>query len=304
MVAGIVPARYYYKAALLRKRRCASNPAEPPENIFCATPGAVVPRETELMSILYLFFAIIGVLVVSIIIAAISLIFHVKISSRINNLEKDIEKKTLEFDALKKDRSTGHSPANRDSPLDMSTKVFELPVSQENLMTAEVHPVEEGSIQIVRNVRGTFETTDTAIMSHGYSVHPAAITDAGQQPEIRRGPEPAAVPPLKTPSPPLPAKQPEPEPAGSVIPLLSRATGRPEFNQLYKSLVETLKKSADQPIAFDFSGIESLNDGELEYLEKIHSFLANQRRSLTFLNCSGNLAALLRRRPQIAPLIR
>lgn len=253
------------------------------------------------MPILYLFFAIIAVLVISIVFTVISLISHVKISSRINNLEKDIEKKTLEYDALKKERSTGQSTINRSSPLDMSTKVFEIPDSQENQQPVEERPIEEGSIQIVRNVGGTFETTDTVINSHGYSEPQAVTGNAAAQWETKAAaPKPVAA----QSSPAQPAKQRAPLPAGCVIPLLSRTTGAPDFNQLYKSLVEALKNSPDPAVAFDFSGIESLNDGELEYLEKIDVSLASQGRLLEFLHCSGNLAALLQRHPKIAPLIR
>lgn len=241
-----------------------------------------------------------ALLVISVVFIVINLIYHVKITSRISNLEKDVDKKTLEFDALKKDRSAGPSAARYDTQLDTHTKVFEMPLSQVDQQTVEETPIEEGSIQIVRNVRGTFETTDTMIHDHEYPETPA-------EPEPIP-PQPKTVTPTFSHASPFAsiaaAKKPAPLPAGIVIPLFSKTAQGPDFNQLYKSLVDAMKTSGDASFAFDLSGIESLNDGEVEYLEKIYSSLESQRRSLVFLHCSGNLAALIRRRPHIAALIR
>jgi hypothetical protein len=245
----------------------------------------------DTMSILHLFFAIIALLFISIAIIAVNLIYHIKITSRLNNLEKDVEKKTLEFDALKKGRSAGQFAVHRDSPVDRHTKVFEMPLSQSVAQAVEENPVEEGSIQIVRNVGGTFETTDTVIHGNGYSETLAETGDTAALPNIKAAP----IPPSAAPSSP---------PAGIIIPLFSKTVRGPDFSQLYKSLVDAIKTFPNQAIAFDLSGIESLNDGELEYLEKVYLSLANQHRSLVFLGCSGNLVPLIRRRPQIAPLIR
>jgi hypothetical protein len=253
------------------------------------------------MSILHLFFAIIGVLLVSIAFIVVNLIYHLKITSRLNNLEKDIEKKTLEFDALKKDRPSGHSTVRQEFQADMQTKVFEMPLSQSIQQPIEEDHVEEGSIQIVRNVRGTFETTDTVVLDQGYSEAPDKTEDLAARPKIKA----ASVAPSDAPSfsPPLKKQTASPS-ADIVIPLFSRMARGPDFNQLYQSLVDAMKTSADRTIAFDLAGIESLDDGELEYLEKIYLSLVSQRRSLVFLHCSGYLAALIRLRPQIAPLIR
>jgi len=253
------------------------------------------------MSILHLFFAIIALLVISIAFIMVNIIYHVKITSRLNNLEKDIEKKTFEFDALKKDRSAGQSAVHHDSPVDMHTKVFETPLSQSVQPQIEESPVEEDSIQIFRNVGGTFETTDTVIHNNAYAETPSGPVKVAAQPKIKAPPAAPSNAPVFSPA---SVKQPASPPAGIVIPLFSRTAHGPDFNQLYKSLVDAMNTSADQAIAFDLSGIESLDDGELEYLEKIYLSLTSQRRSLFFLHCSGYLAALIRLRPQIAPLIR
>lgn len=254
------------------------------------------------MSILHLFFAIISVLLVSIAFMALNLFYHLKITSRVNNLEKDIEKKTLEFDALKKERSTGQSAARFNTQADMSTKVFEMPLTQEMEQPANEEAVEEDSIQIVRNVRGTFERTDTVIHNHGYLETPSEPSDTSVRPTIKSPPPAPAVRPIAAAT--KQAAAPLPGAAGTIIPLFSAVIGGPDFNQLYKSLVEAMKSSGGPAFAFDLSGIESLNAGELEYLEKIYQSLAGQRRSLVFLHCSANLAAMIRHRPHLAPLIR
>ena len=246
------------------------------------------------MSILQIFFVIIAVLTISIICIVLNIIYHAKIIARINNLEKDIEKKTLEFDVLKRERTTGQSIAHQESPLDNHTHVFELPVSQEEPQPIEESVFEEGSIQIVRNVGGTFQTTDAIIHGHGHQPTPTEPDNAPSRPK-----------PNLTPVPPPRVLRPAPPPAGTVIPLYSSAAKGPDFNRLYQSLLEAMKKSADPAIAFDFSGVESLNDGELEYLEKTNLSLVNSRRTLTFVHCSENMAALIRRRrPSIASHIR
>lgn len=252
------------------------------------------------MSILHLFFAIIALLVISVVFVVVNLVYHVKITSRLSNLEKDVEKKTLEFDALKKDRSAGPSAASHDAQLDTHTRVFEMPLLQDVQQPVEDTPVDGGSIQIVRNVRGTFETTDTMIHDHAYPETPAEPEPIPPQPKT-------ATPPFSHGSPfasIAAVKKPAPPPARVVIPLFSKTAQGPDFNQLYQSLVEAMKTSVDSAFAFDLSGIDSLSEGELEYLEKIYSSLASQRRSLAFLHCSGNLAALIRQRPHIASLIR
>jgi hypothetical protein len=258
------------------------------------------------MPIQIVFYAIIGVLLLSIAFVTVNLVYHIKITSRLNNLEKEVEKKTHEFDLLKKERSPGHAAPPADEPLDMHTKIFEAPIIHETTPSAEEPPIGEDSIQIVRNVGGTFETTDTVIHGHGYE-QPSAPVEAEVRPEAApAAPKPAIRVPFApaVAREPVMARQPAARPSGTVIPLFSPAVRGPDFTTLYNALVEAMKDRANAAVSFDLSGIDALNDGELDYLEKLCVSLVNQRRPPTLVHCSGNLAGAIRRRPNIAPLVR
>jgi len=259
------------------------------------------------MSAIHVFYVIIAVLAISVILVIINLVYHLRISSRLTNLEEDVEKKSLEFDALKKERAAGHGSGNtQGSPVDLvgtHTRIFEAPVFTETTpQPADENPIEEGSIQIVRNVGGTFETTEKTIHGQDYSDQSAATGESVVHPEVKTTPEQAPVQPPAAPALSQTPKSAKPA-EGVVIPLFSQVINGPDFNQLYKALVEALKKSP-ATVTFDLANIESLSDGELDYLEKIKASLVNQHRPLALINCPGNLAALMQRRPAIASLIR
>lgn len=242
------------------------------------------------MSILHLFLVILGVLMIALVLTVINWIFQAKISSRIAAVEKELEKKTLELDSLRKEKATAAARAERASAVE-TVQPPEQPIQQQT--------IDEGAIQIVRNVRGTFSTASS------YSPVPPAAPYDGQ---------PAATAPddstrrlsvirPEIPRPPVPPAGGGPA-ASTIIPLFSAARQGPDFTLLYDSLVAAMKTPDNRPIALDFSYINSLSDPELDYVEKICLLLAGQQRRLSFMCCSPALTEFLQRRPLIAALLR
>ena len=263
------------------------------------------------MSALYLFIAIIVVLSISIILAIANWIFQARISSRIGSLEEELEKKNLEFDAFKKERASAQTAAKAAPTLEMSPQL-DMPMSQQT--------VDDGAIQIVRNIRGTFQPADAHADRPG-NESAAAQTKAWppQEPQLRPSEEqgaigdtehwppaghattPAAVAPSYS-APAAPPSSPEP---GAVISLFSPALRGADFDFLYKAIIDILKtRPADRVIGVDFASVVSLRDQDLDYLEKIYWSLKGQNRSLVFLHCSRTIATLAERHPPLASLIR
>jgi cell division protein FtsL len=258
------------------------------------------------MTVLPLFIAILSVLCISIVFSILIWALQFKLSSRIAALEEKLQKKTLEFDALKKEHASLAS-SQKTAPVVEVAEPLEMPL--------QTQAINEGEIQIMRNVRGTFTVAESEEMPeqrrsprnegpleatrvddvHGF---PPAITPASGRIPAAWQPRPVRFP--------APAAQ-KPQNGGAidaVIPLFSPVAQGPDFNNLYAALIELLKSGENRLIGFDFGGIQFLNDGELEYLEKIYRSLASQKRSLVLLNCSGTLTALLQRRPPLATLVR
>jgi hypothetical protein len=278
------------------------------------------------MSVLVLFTAILVVLVISIIFAIVNWIFQAKLSSRIAQVEEELEKKNLEFDAFKKERGSAMAVKASAPAVEMSPQL-DMPISQQT--------VEEGSIQIVRNVRGTFEAAPaggTHETAAGYAERfdagaarapaapakswptqePGSVAEAQESDDTKRwananqskSPPAATAPRGAAPSAAAFQERQPPTGAGVVLPLFSAAAGRADFNLLYNTLMNTLKTRPDRTIAIDCSGVQTLGGQELDYLEKLHLSLKNQGRSLVFVHCAQNLAALLQCRSSLAASLR
>jgi hypothetical protein len=274
------------------------------------------------MSALYLFIAILVVLFISIIFAIVNWIFQAKISSRIGHLEEELEKRNLEFDLFRKERISAQVSARTAPAMEMSPQM-DMPLSQQT--------VDDGSIQIVRNVRGTFEPANPGAEAfpsptNGEHLGGAASAEPGRpwspEPVARGTDEVAAIDDTKRwanaglqkqpaetmPRPPTPAAAPPRPPiapfAGVTIQLFSRTSSAADLNFLYTSLMKILKTRTDRIIGIDCAGVQSLSDQEIEYLEKLCWSLKGQNREVVFSNCSSDLIVCLQRRPSLASLIR
>lgn len=273
-------------------------------------PGAIARKCLE-MSVFHLFIAIIALLVLSIVLSIINWAMQAGISARIALLEKELEKKTAEFDMLKKERIAPPVQSHPVPPdMDMATR-FDIPI--------EPQLVNDGEIRVVRNVRGTF----TPVEDDAHTFPPPRSEQATEATRIESI-SPVAAASRRSPQPMRPdfvpdearginlaphpsthqAQQSSRAPApGIVIPLFNRQTGEADFNALYGNLVTALKKSSCQSIAFDCGGIQYLSDGEIEYLEKIHRSLVSQGRHLHLVHCSKELKTILFTRQELATTV-
>ncbi|MBN2035348.1 MAG: hypothetical protein JW768_01270 [Chitinispirillaceae bacterium] len=263
------------------------------------------------MSIVTLFVAILGVLFISIVITVINWIFQSRLSARITLLEKELEKKTLEFDTLRKER--GGQPAQSEPRpfIDVPAQA-DMPLEQES--------IDDGSIKIFRNVRGTFapaieesveathvDDTDSGIQGWQHAIdrddtgYASYTADQNARQDSTCGMQDQTAPSLR---PVTPGHAQAARESFVAIPLLAASGQGADFNLLYQQLCEILNAPLKQNLAFDCGGIQFLSGPELEYLEKIHQSLAAQNRPLALINCSSSLAALLRQRPNLASLVR
>jgi hypothetical protein len=271
------------------------------------------------MSIFTLFILICGVLALSLLFSVLNMVLQARIASRITLLEKELDKKTLAFDSLKKERASLYTQAQQNTPA--------VELSTQYQVKTEPQLVDDGEIRVVRNVRGTFTPamdTEEPLPSTTMQTDsaPGETSDAGpvrkSAPTIAAQPEeypddtkrwqqnmPTATPRTHAPVARYPALQ---APVASnppvVIALFSQAAGGLDFNAVYETLITVLKSQTTQSIAFDCGGIQFLSDPELEYLEKIFQSLVAQNRTLQLLNCCDALVDLLQRQPDLASLVR
>jgi hypothetical protein len=220
-----------------------------------------------------------------------------------------LEKKNLEFDVFKKERTaTQAAPKAAAAALEMSDNI-DMPLSQQT--------VEEGAIKIVRNVRGTFKTADAPANSYPHSWETeqqgegigssTAETGTGTIEDTKRWPpadrqkttmDNTLRPKLAA------AVSPATSEADVVIPFFSQAAQGADFNFLNSAIVNVLKTRPDRTIFVSCAGVDLLSDPDLDYLEKICASIASQNRSLAFVQCGRNLAPLMMRRPSLASLVK
>jgi hypothetical protein len=143
----------------------------------------------------YLLYGGIGLSILLCLFFGISNWIHLmSVSSRASRIETEIEKKTLEFDALRKDKQAG-APAV--SGPDTSPKTLA------EAMTGITSPEEPtgldtAAIQVIRNVRGTFENAQDSYMEQ------TALDVKSHQAEQQAPPQPLRQP-IAQPAPPPPA---------------------------------------------------------------------------------------------------
>jgi hypothetical protein len=274
------------------------------------------------MSVIHLFIAILFLLFLSILISVIDWILQSRLSTRITLLEKELEKKTLSFDALKKERASLHAQARQTAAVDLSTHLD---------MPTEPQLIEDGEIRVMRNVRGTFapveepaaptpqipdeqieathvESLRSYPMTQPFDSSPIA-TDAYPedtkrwQQGIRQSPGSSRPPATRSSRNHAPQSRNISE-APVIIPIFSPESGAADFDALYNHLIAALKTSSNPTIAFDCGRIQYFSDPELDYIEKIYRSLVSQNRSLVLLNCSGELVTCLQQHSEISSLVR
>gem|GEM_PF-1317600 len=146
-----------------------------------------------------LIIVIISITVVSVILAIIDWIHLASLASKTTLLEQEVEKKAIEFDALKKERSSniGHGGATIiESP-------ETIPDGPTPSMDDTSAPSTSDTIQIMRNVRGTFQKQAEIIPCKEGSVEYQIQSVAEQEP-LQQTPSYAAAASPTQPLPPNP----------------------------------------------------------------------------------------------------
>ena len=271
-----------------------------------------------------LFIIIIFVMAVSIIIAVVDWIYLATLASNSSILEQEVEKKSQEFDTLRKERAAAQSLSQNPAAVIVATDPLDIPA-------LSVDP-EEQTIQIVRNVRGNFEPsssfTDTPAEENGDSPHIAAPPDTSigtleyqtvspyahdmpaaqeeHQYPAREGQPPSDTDTLSR----YPgygtgseSYRPKAPVSPRVVQLYSNATKDADFRLFWKNISEILQDQPNASITVDLSGIHFMYEKEMEYLEKINYLLAGQGGALTFINCDAELAELINQRPLLRSLV-
>jgi hypothetical protein len=284
-----------------------------------------------------LFIIIVSVMIVSLILAIIDWIYLGSLSSKSSIIEREVEKRSQEFDALKKDRSAERSQVQGQAT-----------VIESNEPLANTPPSDdprEDTIQIVRNVRGNFESSGTYTNSSagesGETPHIAAPPDTSigtleystvtpyshnvypdnsvpveqnyqqdsprstRQRMIPAGVNDGSSPPPRrsnagrqTTGPAVPHNPPQ------RLQLYSDATKDADFQLLWKNINDILQQQPDAPITVDLTGIHFMYGKEMEYLEKINYLLTSQGGTLSFINCDTELHEMINQRPQLRSLVR
>lgn len=268
-----------------------------------------------------LFIIVISITAVSVFLSIVDWVYLASLASKTTLLEREVEKKSLEFDAIKKERYAAQNSSEG------SASVIE---SNEPTPGSTLPSVmgSDDTIQIVRNVRGNFEQTEPYIQH---------IQDFSPQPPVFRSPSPSNSAPHEYPdhyetvsqvnrSQKLPDNRLQPSietdkfslpPVGSdnssdaitmqqhacILKLYSETTKDADFQTLWKEITAQLQTRQNPHIIIDLAGINFMYDKEMDYLEKIKCLLAGRGGSLGFINCDHELLALFDNRPQLRSIV-
>jgi hypothetical protein len=207
----------------------------------------------------------------SIALGTINWIYLSSTSSKISALEGEIEKKAIEFDAIKKEKSQQHS-----STFAENTAPGENP-DRSASFTGQENP----AIEIVRNVRAEFRQEEAAV----------------QQPMADQGPRTGFVKQQAF----SPVAHEALPPGNEIkIALFSQAKKDTDFAAAWKKLSEGLPGTPDAHVKIDFTNVMFLYEKELLYLEKIREVVSSARGRITFVNCHPELRPIISSRRSLA----
>lgn len=271
----------------------------------------------------------IGILtIVSIFFGIINWIDLVSTSTSINRLQTELEKKYTESDSQKK---SAPAPDGYPPPHHAATGEPDMTGLQHPPPALPEQEEEQQQIEIIRNVRGEFASTEQSKMhsqtipiQKPLSTDPASSEETGEfqqppispvqtdpdtysdfQPEVNKPvggkvtQEDVTVyrDEMETMTPPAPA-------TGSVtIPLYSNASQDADFNTLWKTLTGHLTTTNHLMVIIDFTNILFLYEKEIEYLRKIHKAIELNHGTLSFIQCSSELISTLNNDPILKNLL-
>jgi hypothetical protein len=259
----------------------------------------------------YLFIIIISILVLSVILSIIDWIYLTTLATRVTLLDREVEKRSQEFDTLKKERQSDIThPSGVISVIESNE-----PLSENITTTTTTKLSDEDTIQIVRNIRGTFETSEPTPpnpMKPDQQILPAEPADMNQFPgNASLPPSDAPIPEHAAPHSPI-IHQTEHDLSGTryttaevpellqpisdqpaVLKLFSDSSKDADFRILWQNVNHILNDQQSPHITIDFNQIHFIYEKEMEYLEKMYYLIAGQGGSLSLINCDEELITLL-----------
>lgn len=243
---------------------------------------------------------------IAVILTVSNLFYIVSVSVKSNELEQEINKKAMEFDNLKKERSSVPHP--------------EQPISTEQIPEQnyqEPSSLSEDPIQIMRNVGGSFEEADKP--SHLKHTQPEMVNSNNDfYPAVNPNEQLMSnsngldvIPVINNYSTPeyetdILATVNETESAEDhyiILQLYSESAKDADFESLWKKVSVLLQSVDTSDIGIDFTGINFLYNKEINWLIKIYQITSNLNKRIHLLNCDEELVSILSNNMQLKPLI-
>ncbi len=207
------------------------------------------------------------------------------LSAHITKLEDEIEKKSSEFETLKKERQSQAAAAKQN-------EFTESPIPSEAQYTHDESP----KIEIVRNVRGGgFENFD--VQSSHQPAHESATPNIFSQPSNNQSQQGDVLDVVDESS--------NTTKGADIIELAlySNAKKDTDFSAAWKRLAEILQNNAAPHIALNFANVMFLYDRELQYLEKFKDVILQSGGRMSFINCDAELSAALKNKPGLSQFV-
>jgi len=277
--------------------------------------------------LLYFLFAITALSVVFTIIAWFILS---SIGAKISILERETEKRSLEFDTLRKEYANNPHTSTAAAVIEETDTSTQLSTISETVSAGL-----EDTIQIFRNVRSSykepenknsapqnenmatseaeFQSINTVSVEQTSEHEDATIEQASQsQSAIYQDNLSAIIPeePIPSvqtisaapPSPPLP--HPPAVQQEIIVRLYSEATKDADFQTLWKNISIILQQQPQSKISIDLSEINFLYEKEMDYLVKINYLITRQGGSLSLIHCEKDLTSLINRKEHLGSIIK
>lgn len=242
----------------------------------------------------------------------------IKLSGKIHQFEDEIEKKGIEFDSLRKEKnhSLVHDEESTSSSHDISGQTIE-PADNLSINTVIVPKTENQEIEIVRNVRGGFDSQNagnlqvfSATAAHAQQENTPKQHDPVEHPSII--PSESDVMDIVTDSEPVLSTIDDnqgkngADPYGSniVLHLYSDLKKDADFAAAWQQLAQFLPSSPSPAVTIDFTRVMFLYEKEIGYLNGIFDMVTQQKGSLILNNLDPELKNLLSKDKRLSSIIK
>lgn len=232
-----------------------------------------------------LIYIAVGVLALAaVVLGVLNLMTLSRIGAAINSIEQEIEKKALEFDAIRKDRLSGLSNA----PSSMEEHITESAITSGSAGGYG----DSGQIQVFRNVRTIqFDgnpvpsgiSTESAgssqqfgAVSSGVLPQPAPVNTPDNQNQMAGAGEGASS---------MAQEHGQPQ----IIPVFSPRNRYADYAAVGEMLQHAIQTTRSLLIVLDFNCVSQISHPELTYLRQVVAYVQSCGRSVILINCQGAL---------------